>query len=519
MNGGGAPKRRSARLSQEGNGENEPPAKKSKANGGTTSTVGTKQQDGESRAVASRKKAVYDEEADGFSFTKKKASMRAKGRKQTEEMNAPPAVPASATSPAKDMSGTMLPPPMPIEQQAPQTIQKKKRRQFDPTTPERDVPKKTTRQSKRLSNDPPAEPSPQRHAHAKSHANTERSPSPPRAQPVTVGKKRRQNAEATAEAAEKPMTIALPFADTPIIRRNREMRKASADNHRRSSAGMRGKRASSVIDEGRGHALPHTEVPTGEFFKHISAELTEPRRMRCLLGWCGTRAMPAKPDPPKESTPAANLEFQALQAARVIQEELSLDLISNGLLSDWFSRDEAVPPQIPLRKKANPRNIANAAKAEELERELERLKRERAEWDEVVQSAASIATNPDNTESTAEGGVSPLRPDLLDSPQRAIFEQLTSSAAEFSTEPESIQERLQTISGDLEFAVDMFAHGVHTLSTTRDTADRLAEKSLKDAADALEEREKQRAATGKSLDQMNALRGLARVLNSQQKRG
>ncbi|EGP92397.1 uncharacterized protein MYCGRDRAFT_102358 [Zymoseptoria tritici IPO323] len=65
----------------------------------------------------------------------------------------------------------------------------------------------------------------------------------------------------------------------------------------------------------------------------------------------------------------------------------------------------------------------------------------------------------------------------------------------------------------------MFAHGVHTLSTTRDTADRLAEKSLKDAADALEEREKQRAATGKSLDQMNALRGLARVLNSQQKRG
>jgi kinetochore protein Mis13/DSN1 len=58
--------------------------------------------------------------------------------------------------------------------------------------------------------------------------------------------------------------------------------------------------------------------------------------------------------------------------ARVIQEELSIELISNGLLSDWFSRDEAVPPQVPLRKKANPRNIANAAKAEELERELER---------------------------------------------------------------------------------------------------------------------------------------------------
>lgn len=59
-------------------------------------------------------------------------------------------------------------------------------------------------------------------------------------------------------------------------------------------------------------------------------------------------------------------------AARVIQEELSLDLVSNGTLSDWFSRDEASTPQIPMRKKANPRNIANATKAEELERELER---------------------------------------------------------------------------------------------------------------------------------------------------
>lgn len=56
----------------------------------------------------------------------------------------------------------------------------------------------------------------------------------------------------------------------------------------------------------------------------------------------------------------------------MIQEELSQDLVNNGMLSDWFSRDESVPPQLPLRKKPNPRNIANATKAEELERELER---------------------------------------------------------------------------------------------------------------------------------------------------
>lgn len=56
----------------------------------------------------------------------------------------------------------------------------------------------------------------------------------------------------------------------------------------------------------------------------------------------------------------------------MIQEELSQDLITKGVLSDWFSRDESAPASVPLLKKPNPRNVANAAKAEELERELER---------------------------------------------------------------------------------------------------------------------------------------------------
>ena len=49
MNGAGTQKRRSARLSQEGNGENEPPTKKTKVQGTTTTTVTTKQDDGEAK--------------------------------------------------------------------------------------------------------------------------------------------------------------------------------------------------------------------------------------------------------------------------------------------------------------------------------------------------------------------------------------------------------------------------------------------------------------------------------------
>jgi kinetochore protein Mis13/DSN1 len=76
---------------------------------------------------------------------------------------------------------------------------------------------------------------------------------------VTV-KKKRQNPDQTPAPAPQPASeddkttkIALPFADTPIIKRNKEMRKASADSNRRSSSGMRGRRASSLIDEGRGN--------------------------------------------------------------------------------------------------------------------------------------------------------------------------------------------------------------------------------------------------------------------------
>jgi kinetochore protein Mis13/DSN1 len=56
MNGAGLPKRRSARLSGESVEENEPPAKKNKLDGAQTSTVSTKEVDGESAAVSRKKR-------------------------------------------------------------------------------------------------------------------------------------------------------------------------------------------------------------------------------------------------------------------------------------------------------------------------------------------------------------------------------------------------------------------------------------------------------------------------------
>lgn len=103
--------------------------------------------------------------------------------------------------------------------------------------------------------------------------------------------------------AHAPARIALPISDTPVIDRNKEMRKKAATGGgagtgggRRSSLGMRGRRASSLIESGH-TALPHRDVNSAEFYKHLAGDggLPEPRRMKALLTWCGERALSEKP--------------------------------------------------------------------------------------------------------------------------------------------------------------------------------------------------------------------------------
>lgn len=160
---------------------------------------------------------------------------------------------------------TQKPGPAPKEDAAPKTVQKKTRAKL-PSSPEENAAPKTGRAKRTF--EEIKSPSPKRTSRAQNNAKHDRSPSPG-FRPVTV-KKKRQNPEQTpapqpqpasgpapeqalAPEDDKTTKIALPFADTPIIRRNKEMRKASADSNRRSSSGMRGRRASSLIDEGRGN--------------------------------------------------------------------------------------------------------------------------------------------------------------------------------------------------------------------------------------------------------------------------
>ncbi|KAJ5594010.1 uncharacterized protein N7459_000218 [Penicillium hispanicum] len=302
--------------------------------------------------------------------------------------------------------------------------------------------------------------------------------------------------------------VALPVADTPVIQRNKELRGAKSDKgRRRSSLGMRGRRASSLIDSGASNALPHREVGTADFYKHIADEgLPEPRRMRQLLIWCGTRALGDKPSGSHSEEQSARL------AALVIQEELLKDFSSNSELSNWFSREDVNPPTVVV-KKPNPRNVQNTDKIKELEEQIQRLQKERHALNALFRQPAIPrvdATGPDPSTDPSKLKRRPTKSSneqidssLLDPSQQAIFASLdpsstkpapegessTSSAPRPPMPPSAVSSRLSRVAANLAPTLDAFAAGVHDIELYRASADAVSSRILSTCAQRLEERD------------------------------
>lgn len=242
------------------------------------------------------KTAAYDENDDGFQFSRRTSKRTSKAQ----------AAPTTAPIP----EGEVAQPARPSESQPAKFIARRKKTSISTVEFQaEDVQKR--RRSTRLSADKDqlearpkaAEASAAKRTKKSAPAEKERkkqtTPAPEAqpearsAHPVTrtpthnelhVAKKRDPNAQ----------RIMLPFADTPVINRNKEMRKGNKDGHRRSSTGLRGRRASSLIDSGSS-ALPHSEVEVRDYYKYVEQSLPEPRRMKQLLTWCAHRALPEKP--------------------------------------------------------------------------------------------------------------------------------------------------------------------------------------------------------------------------------
>lgn len=238
--------------------------------------------------------------------------------------------------------------------------------------PQPPVPKRATRQSKRLSGDAVVE------EVQLNDATRKKSRGRPKAS--RISEEAVESPQQQAHPVESAK-IALPMSDTPIINRNKEMRRKGNSN-RRSSLGSRGRRASSLIESGQ-TAIPHREVDAAEFYKHIEAErLPEPRRMKQLLMWCGERALAAKPPHGTRNSnailggtvePAAERVAKLTDlTARAIQDQLLKDFASRSEFSDWFSRDDTVPEPRTVVRKPNPRNTELDEKVASLEGKIKR---------------------------------------------------------------------------------------------------------------------------------------------------
>ncbi|KAH7186563.1 Mis12-Mtw1 protein family-domain-containing protein [Fusarium oxysporum] len=298
-------------------------------------------------------------------------------------------------------------------------------------------------------------------------------------------------------------TIALPMSDTPIINRNKEMRKKGCNSNRRSSLGNRGRRASSLIESGQ-TAIPHRAVNPADYYKHIEAEgLTEPRRMKQLLTWCGERALAGKPP---HSTPNSN----AILGARAIQDQLLKDFAAGSEFSDWFSREDA-RPHVPVVLRPNPRNMELDEKLAQLEINIKRLQDEKKAWQAIRKPP------PEQPPLFSEGETGPIvLPDfdLLDPYEGKIRGFLADETASFDAVRSQTESKLRTIQSSLEFQVDQLVDNVHKLEQRVLVAGKEADKVLSVSALRLRQREKREKASAGTRDMpvIQVLRSLGNIL-------
>ena len=190
--------------------------------------------------LTSSTEPAYDEVDDGFAFTRTRAK-RAKANPALpstveEDKQEPQPQSQSQSKPTKrprKKSATAI--DAPVEESEPKV--------------RRRSPRNSSEHEKGSTDPPPLQVRKRRKQRASSemkgdHGGEILQP-PPEAPRHEASQDHTQPIEITFDATK----IALPFADTPRIQRNKDMRKTNAA--RRSSLGLRGRRASSLIDSGK----------------------------------------------------------------------------------------------------------------------------------------------------------------------------------------------------------------------------------------------------------------------------
>lgn len=207
-------------------------------------------------------KAAYDEDDDGFQFSRRTSKRTSKAQAAPEPIpEEPPAksartqepLPAKPTARRKKTTTTV------VELEIADTQKRRRSTRLSGDREQLEVRPKAA--------EPPATKRTKKSAPVDKERKKQITPAPeaqPEQKNAFVGAKTPTQNELTVAKKRDPnaQRIMLPFADTPVITRNKEMRKGSKDGHRRSSTGLRGRRASSLIDSGMSNGeLPHSNGP------------------------------------------------------------------------------------------------------------------------------------------------------------------------------------------------------------------------------------------------------------------
>ncbi|KAI9015376.1 Mis12-Mtw1 protein family-domain-containing protein [Hyaloraphidium curvatum] len=188
---------------------------------------------------------------------------------------------------------------------------------------------------------------------------------------------------ATLPAQTRDAVMPIPVRDTPAIDRNKEMRNKNPNGPRRSSLGSRGRRCSTTL-HGLCH-IPHPDVSSSDFYRHIQDDLSEPQKMKQLLAWCAERAMSAPPRRNRKDALAADLS----QIRTELQNDFIEAIRSGKVNCSWvFRRNEPHEGQPPVIK-PNPKNVLNEKCLVKVEQTLSRLQKEAENWMELLKEKTS----------------------------------------------------------------------------------------------------------------------------------
>ncbi|KAJ1657974.1 hypothetical protein IWQ61_002702 [Dispira simplex] len=218
-------------------------------------------------------------------------------------------------------------------------------------------------------------------------------------------------------------------------------RRSIRNVRRRSSFKTPGKRASSLF--GQVTKLPLCKIESGDFYRHISDEMSEPLRMRQLLYWCICKSSFRPPkNNPHEPILTEIMKTVLKKVRQAVQNGdvgtswyiRPAEFSSTEFPDDVFDTDDSAKP--------HPENILNHRAKEKWQKSLTQLQEEMESWNQQIQKMkvmrASLSQSTEILDSSH--GFDQIDPSILNSSEREMWDLCRMLVVDASTSQLKLQD-------------------------------------------------------------------------------